>query len=135
MFYRSSSAKAKDFFTLYIHQLIVQVWQEQQLCVTNTGKFTAQHSEMLQGVNTTRGLYFDTKSQKVTQYYFSELLDAKKTLSELITKFLLGKQQALLLNGELGEKVFKTNSRSKNKTFEQTDLEKLSMMAKTFSKL
>ena len=120
VFYRSSGAKAKDYFTLYLHQLIVQVWQEQQL---QAGEQINENHPLAQ-VNASRGLYFDTKSKKVNQYILSDLPNAKQQLTVLLTTFLQGEQQALLLNGELAEKVFNTKVRGKPKEFTQADFEK-----------
>jgi len=112
VFYRSSSAKGKDLFGLYLHQLILQCWQEQ----------TAQKSTeqaQLAFVTLTKGFYFDTKNQKPTQYRYSKIDNAREHLSLLLTTYLKGQQQALLLNTEIAEKYFKA------KAFEQTHLEKL----------
>jgi len=120
VFYRSSSAKAKDLFTMYIHQLILQVSQEQQLLEST---ILAEISI----VNTTRGLYFDTKSQKVTEYAFEPIPDAKAQLTKLVNTFYLGQQKALLLNGDIGDKAFKNLVGAKKavKAFTQSDFEKL----------
>ena len=121
VFYRSSSAKAKDLFTLYIHQLILQVYQEQKLADVS--------DETLQ-VTSSHGWYFDTKSQKVTEYLFNPVDDAKAQLSQLIAYYFLGQQQALLLNGDVADKAFKahigkSDSKKPVKEFEQGDFEKL----------
>ena len=106
VFYRSSSAKAKDLFTLYLHQLIIQVAQTD----------AATH-ELFAAITATHGYYFDTKSQKPSQFYFSELVDAKTQLLCLVASYFLGQNQPLLLNGDLAEKV------RKSKVFEQAQFE------------
>ncbi|NQY62666.1 MAG: exodeoxyribonuclease V subunit gamma [Alteromonadaceae bacterium] len=117
VFNRSSSAKAKDFFTLYLHQLILQVYVEQNKSSTEPG---------LADVSGTTGLFFDTKSQKVTQYQFSHLVNAKTQLILLIQTFLQGQCQPLLLNGDIAEKAFhKTGRSSKAKEFNQESFDKL----------
>lgn len=108
LFYRSSSAKAKDLFTLYLHQLIVQVAQTEQ---------TISNQDCWANIATTHGYYFDTKSQKPSQFYFSDIVDAKSQLQTLIAIFYLGQQQPLLLNGELAEKI------RKSKVFEHAQFE------------
>lgn len=117
MFYRSSSAKGKDLFGLYLHQIIVQCWQE------HTSSLNAAHlteeQNMLTQVNATKGFYFDTKNQKPTQYRFSQIDNAQAQLAFIIETYLKGQQQALLLNTELIEKFFKA------KAFTQSSFEKL----------
>ena len=108
VFYRSSSAKAKDLFTLYLHQLMVQMAQTDQAIANN---------DFWANIRATRGYYFDTKSQKPSQFYFSNIVDAKSQLQRLIASFYLGQHQPLLLNGELAEKF------RKSKVFEQPQFE------------
>jgi len=112
VFYRSSSAKAKDLLTLYFYQIFLQLWQKQ-----NSGIISEKH-EAIHQVNACHGFYFDTKNQKVTQYRYSEIDDEITHLTHFIQAYLLGQQQALLLNAELAEKYFKA------KVFEQADFEK-----------
>ncbi|MFT5756952.1 MAG: exodeoxyribonuclease V gamma subunit [Alteromonadaceae bacterium] len=122
VFYRSSSAKAKDFLMLYFHQLFIQIWQSQNSdpVAANSVDF-AQHAQ-LQQVDACHGFYFDTKKQKVTQYRHGvitdKVSDVKTQLVDFITMFLLGQQQALLVNAELAEQYLKA------KAFEQADFEK-----------
>ncbi|TWX57769.1 exodeoxyribonuclease V subunit gamma [Colwellia hornerae] len=117
MFYRSSSAKGKDLFGLYLHQIIMQCWQE------NTASLNATHlteeQNMLAQVKVTKGFYFDTKNQKPTQYRFSKIDNAQAQLAFIVETYLKGQQQALLLNTELIEKFFKA------KAFSQNSFEKL----------
>ena len=108
IFYRSSSAKAKDLFTLYLHQLIVQVAQMDK---------TQPNIDLLAAVTSSHGYYFDTKSQKPSQFYFTDITDAKSQLQHLLIMFYLGQHQPLLLNGELVEKM------RKSKVFEQSQFE------------
>ena len=65
VFYRSSSAKAKDLFTLYLHQLIIQIAQ---------AGVAQENAELFTGISATHGYYFDTKSQKPSQFYFLSLI-------------------------------------------------------------
>ena len=97
VFFRSSSAKAKDLFTLYLHQLIIQVAQTQ-----------AETADLFANVSASHGYYFDTKNQKPSEFYFSDIVDAKGQLLRLLATFYLGQHQPLLLNGELAEKVRKS---------------------------
>ncbi|MBA6390677.1 exodeoxyribonuclease V subunit gamma [Colwellia sp. BRX10-3] len=108
LFYRSSSAKAKDLFTLYLHQLIIQIAQADE---------ANENADIFANISATHGYYFDTKSQKPSQFYFSDIEDAKGQLLRLITSFYLGQHQPLLLNGDIGEKI------RKSKVFEQTQFE------------
>lgn len=105
VFYRPSSAKAKDLITLYLHQLILQIHQE------------SANGDALENIASTHGYYFDTKSQKPSQFYFSAIPDARLKLLMLLYVFHIGQQQPLLLNGELAEKV------QKSKVFEQVQFE------------
>jgi exodeoxyribonuclease V gamma subunit len=61
----------------------------------------------LNTVTTTQGLYFDTKNKKVVEYHFTEIAEAHQKLSILLSLYLLGQTQALLLNAALGEKAYK----------------------------
>ena len=125
IFYRSSTAKAKDLFTLYIHQLIIQVYQDQNMTDLNvTG---TPFNESIRQVTNSHGFYFDTKSQKITEYLVHPLIDAKIQLVKLIAGYFLGQHKALMLNGDLAEKAFKSHIGSKEsvKTFEQSDFEQL----------
>jgi exodeoxyribonuclease V gamma subunit len=108
LFYRSSSAKAKDLFTLYLHQLIIQIAQADE---------AQENADIFANISATHGYYFDTKSQKPSQFYFSDIDNAKGQLLPLITSFYLGQHQPLLLNGDIGEKI------RKSKVFEQTQFE------------
>jgi len=118
VFYRSSSAKAKDFLTLYFHQLFIQIWQNQNCDTVTANSINSANNVQLQQVNACHGFYFDTKKQKVTQYRYGEIADEKTQLIAFMDMFFLGQQQALLVNAELAEKYFKT------KGFEQVDFEK-----------
>ena len=111
VFYRSSSAKAKDLFTLYIHQLFVQVWQCQNRETAN------YHEHPLSQVKSTCGLYFNAKAQAVDQFNVAIVDDAQDQLTQFLHFYLQGQQQALLLNGDLADLVFK---KSRGKTVEMT---------------
>jgi len=107
VFYRSSSPKFKDFITLYFHQCVLAIAQEQ----------LAEKASLIEGVTATHGFYFDTKSQKVTQFKYGEIADPKAQLLKFIQQYIVGLQQPLLVNGEIAEKTFKA------KVFEQTQFE------------
>jgi exodeoxyribonuclease V gamma subunit len=111
--YRSSTAKAKDLFSLYLQQLILQIWQEQNLTHT-----IAQETDDLFNVTNSVGFYFNTKAQKVEQYQLTTIDSAKQKLVNIIALFLEGQQQPLLLNGNLAAKVF-TKVRGKAIEFDQ----------------
>jgi len=105
VFYRSSSPKAKDFFTLYLHQLMLQVWHEQS---SELATISLDVQQILQSISTTHGYYFDTKSQKTSHILYRNIEQAQALLAQLLTTFFDGQQQALLLNGDLAEKRFKS---------------------------
>ncbi len=113
VFYRSSSAKAKDLFTLYLHQLIVQVWQQQNITATHYS------TSPLSQVKSTRGFYFNTKAQKIEQYSISNdnVEEARTELHMLLSIYAQGQKQGLMLNGELAAQVFK---QSRGKRVEMT---------------
>jgi exodeoxyribonuclease V gamma subunit len=117
VFYRSSSAKGKDLFGLYLHQLILQYWQAKIKSPTLLN--SAEQQTLLDGVNGTKGFYFDTKDQKPTHYRYRQLENVEAHLCFIVETYLKGQQQALLLNTELAEKFFKA------KKFGQQHFEKL----------
>jgi len=90
MFYRSSSAKGKDLFGLYLHQVILQCWQERALSINTT--HSTLENNMLSQVNSTKGFYFDTKNQKPTQYRFSKIQNAEEHLRFILETYLKGQQ-------------------------------------------
>tara|TARA_R110002167_G_scaffold365860_1_gene591674 strand:+ start:7521 stop:11234 length:3714 start_codon:yes stop_codon:yes gene_type:complete len=111
VFYRSTSAKAKDLFTLFLHQLIVQVWQQQNMA-------TATYNDnILSQVQNTCGFYFSAKAQKVEQVIVSSIDDPQAELNKLLEVYEQGQKQALLLNGDLAAQVFK---QSRGKDVEMT---------------
>lgn len=109
IFYRSSTAKAKDLFSLYLHHLIVQCWQAQQSGATD------YQDNILSEVCGSRGFYFNTKAQKVEQYFIDSLDNeqeqltcaANQSLVELLRCYFKGQQQPLLINGDIAAQVFK----------------------------
>ena len=111
VFYRSSSAKAKDLFTLYLNQLIVQVWQQQNINIAN------YNDNPLGQVQSTCGFYFNSKSKKVEQHIVAAIDDAEAELVMLVELYAQGQKQALLLNGDLAAQVFK---QSRGKSVELT---------------
>ena len=136
VFYRTSSAKPKDLFTLYLHQLILQVWQLQQgnapQCQIqpqiqpniqpNIQEQEQQTHKRLLKVTCCTGLYFETKSQTIFQYSFRGLNEATEQLICVLKGYLAGQHQALLLNGELAQFYFKATA--KGKTLTQDDFSK-----------
>jgi len=111
VFYRSTSAKAKDLFTLFLHQLIVQLWQQQNADAVNYG------DNPLSQVQNTCGFYFNAKAQKVEQYNVSFIENAEVELNMLLEVYKQGQKQALLLNSEIAAQVFK---QSRGKDVEMT---------------
>ena len=116
VFYRVSSAKAKDYFSLYIHQLMVQIWQQNQ-AISPVQKSLLSADE-LNRVEATQGYYFDTKNQKVTHFSYQKIHQPELLLAQLLQTFLRGQHQPLLLSGELAEKLITS------KMFEQSQFEK-----------
>ena len=114
VFYRSSTPKAKDFLVLFLHQLMLQVHQSE--IDPDSGK-ASNNIDNLVGVSATHGFYFDTKSQKVMQYRYSNLFAAKQQLTTFVKSFFNGNLTPLLLNGDIAEKVFKS------KVFDQKEFE------------
>ncbi len=104
--YRSSSAKAKDKFSLYLHQLIIQCWQQQFMeRRANVTPDESQH--ILSIVTETVGIYFNTKSQKIEQYTVAAIPDATTKLITLLTVFFKGQEHPLLLNADIAEHIYK----------------------------
>jgi exodeoxyribonuclease V gamma subunit len=104
--YRSSSAKAKDKFTLYLQQLVVQVWQ-QQFNAHQNSDMSNEGQTILSSVSESNGLYFNPKTQKVEQFIVTHISEAKEKLTYLLTLFFKGQQQPLLLNGDIAEQLYK----------------------------
>jgi len=119
VFYRSSSPKPKDLFTLYLHQLILQIWQQQHressdnTHLENVPDEVNTANVLLNQIQSTCGFYFNAKSQKVEQFSLANIDNAQAELIHLIKVFEEGQKQALLLNGDLAALVFK-QSRGKN---------------------
>jgi len=101
VFYRSSSAKAKDLFTLFLNQLIVQLWQIQNVDAVNYS------DSPLSQIKGTCGFYFNSKARKVEQYTVAVIDNPEAEISSLFEVYQQGQQQALLLNGDLAAQVFK----------------------------
>lgn len=115
--YRSSLPKMKDFLGLYLNMLIVQVWLEQQSeSHVNSDKTL---NDLLSEIKTSHGFYFDSKSQKTVQYFYPNIIEPKQQLTELLTVFIQGQSQALLLNSDLAQVFYKA------KVFEQKHFEQL----------
>ena len=112
--YRSSLPKMKDFIGLYINLLIVQVWLEKNHEPTLLNN--SLHEKLSQ-LESSQGYYFDSKNQKTVQYAYQKIDDAQQKLIELIKVYLLGQEQALLLNGDLAQVYFKA------KVFEQVNFD------------
>jgi exodeoxyribonuclease V gamma subunit len=110
--YRSSTAKAKDLFTQYINQLILQVCQ------------TEQSNDIVQGVTENIGIYFNTKTQSVEQYQVVPIIEPLQKLQQLVALFIEGQQKPLLLNGDFAAAVF-TKKRGKVEDFSQEKMQQL----------
>jgi exodeoxyribonuclease V gamma subunit len=106
VYYRSSSAKAKDKFTLYLQHLIIQVWQQQSI-EHQESIIVNETQTMLFSVSESVGLYFNPKVQKVEQFLVTHIDDAKHKLISLLTLFFKGQQQPLLLNADIAEQLYK----------------------------
>ena len=122
VFYRSSTAKPKDLLTLYLHHLILQVWQQQN------SKLVHDESSPMSSLvlaEQTRGYYFNTKAQKVEQYSVTNecAKEAKAQLEMLLSIYTKGQKQALMFNGDLAAQVFK-ESRGKRVELTQEGFEK-----------
>ncbi len=94
--YRSSSAKAKDIFTLYIEQLFILVWQ-QQVDLPSLATIQAP----LMDVSHSKGFYFNTKAQQVEHFVLESAAIDSQHLKQLLRVFLTGLQQPLLLNASI----------------------------------
>ena len=121
VFYRSSGAKWKDYFSLYCYQLLLTLWQETYSVhlVQNESSVQKDDEEaLLLKVTSSVGYYFETKTQKMLQcsYHFNEPKHIEQ-LELMLEYFNKGQLQPLLLNGEISEKMFKA------KQFEQADFE------------
>lgn len=115
--YRSSSAKAKDILTLAFYQLLLQHIKETVI----GDDLTSEQQHSVQLLESVRGVYFDTKSQKVVKYKTDPIDEAEFCLQQLLKTYLAGQKQALLLNAKLGEKF--ANEALKNKPFTQHEFE------------
>ena len=126
--YRSSTAKAKDKFSIYLQQLILQVWQQdystRDTLLPNADGVEENSSLMLNKVCGSIGLYFNTKSQKVEVFDLALIDNAQQKLTDIIKFYLKGQQQPLLLNGDLAEKVF-TKKRGELDEMTQTRFESI----------
>jgi len=121
-FYRSSTAKPKDLFTMYLQQLIVWLWQQQNCDAKD------YQDNILSQVTAARGIYFNTKSQKSESFAINNQIETdsddiasqksvKALLTHLLQTYFDGLQQPLLLNASLGAEAFKT---SRGKPVEMT---------------
>ncbi len=97
--YRSSTPKFKDFLTLFLHQISLQL---------------AHLEGLLSNVSTVQGAYFNTKSQKIVRYQVSEIQDPLCVLEQLVNTFEVGQSQPLLLNGALVDKVLTSKNFTDN---------------------
>jgi len=116
-FFRMSSPKAGDFLRLYINQLLIQCVQE------NTAEHIDNQKDgsnfvYLRHVTSCHGLYFDTKNQKISHYCYAHIDNPLEKLKALISLFVQGMKQPLLINSALAEKALTA------KQFEQQDFEK-----------
>jgi len=99
--YRSSTPKFKDFFILYLHQLMLQL-----------SHVNGEHTD----IKHVRGFYFNTKSQKVVRYEVKPIEAPEQKLVQLIQQFITGQTTPLLLNGVLANTILTA------KSFQQNDL-------------
>lgn len=112
VFYRSSSAKWKDLFTLYLHQMLLVLWQSQQKTQRSADSSSLDENQSkLLNVTSTYGYYFDTKKQAPQAYCYNMQDEASIAhLEILLAYYEKGLQQPLLLNGELGETFLNAKS-------------------------
>jgi len=110
--YRSSTAKAKDLFGLYLQQLILQIWQSQQQLEN-----LSEQQQRLSSIESSIGLYFNTKAQQIEQFTLQSIDAAEDKLKQLISYYMLGQQQPLLLNGNIAHFAF---MKKRGKIFEVT---------------
>jgi len=137
VYYRSSTAKAKDLFVLYLNHLIVTLWQQQNALNTASSEGlaveTSKNNLLIDGATNSLGFYFNTKAQKVEQYTVkqtsavAEPLTANSDLAHqqlqlFIHYYFKGLQQPLLVNGNIATQVFK-KSRGKPVSMTQTSFE------------
>ena len=111
--YRATKAKIKDKFILYFYQIVLQTIQE----------LSEEVPEELAAISNTVGYFFDTKSQKSTEFVVSPVTEPVSKLRQLIQIFIEGQENPLLLNGDLAEAAFKLLSKGKvysQETFEKT---------------
>lgn len=101
VFYRSSRAKAKDFLQLTLAQLCLQITKQPS---DNVQVSSADNQTCLARVVQTQGCYFDTKAQQVTAYNVQPFENPEAVVLNLLTTFMAGNQQALLLNADIGQK-------------------------------
>lgn len=118
VFYRSSGAKVKDLFTLFLHHLMVQLWQKQNIGTTDYA------SNPLSQIQSTCGFYFNAKAQNVEHYRVASIDNAEAEINMLLSTYEQGQKQALLLNSELAAHVFK-QVRGKNVEMTQERFESL----------
>ena len=90
VYFRSSTPKAKDIFTLYLHQLFLQLLHQQ---------------DCYKDVKGTLAKYFNTKSQKVVNYQVNHIENPDAKLSILLDYFAKGSDSPLLLNAALADKL------------------------------
>jgi exodeoxyribonuclease V gamma subunit len=105
VFYRSSTAKPKDLFSIYLNTLLVQVWQAQHI------EKNDYKENILSEVNSSIGFYFNTKAQQVEQYIFNHHTTMSqssiKVITDLVSTYYKGLKQPLLVNGDIAAQVFK----------------------------
>lgn len=114
--YRLTSAKAKDYFNLWLHHLFAQATQATQPDQTKVQL-------------TTLGLFYKEQLKNPIQEIRFDAIEPEQAvahLQDIIEVFKLAQQQAIFIPTTLGNKVFtKTDRQKKPLPFEQTDLEKL----------
>lgn len=127
LFYRSSTAKGKDKFEMYLHQLILQYALEHQ--ETNVSHCSSQALDSIVKIKTVVGLYFNTKTQKTMKYQVQPIENVAEKLVELLKAYFEGLTTPLLLNLELADKI------NTSRVFEQSHFEKYWDDENSFSSL
>ena len=118
--FRSSLPKMKDFMGLYINLLVVEVWLENNRELQSTvNELDKDLRDKLHNIKASHGFYFDSKSQKTVQFNYPKIDGPEQRLTQLLSFYLKGQTQALLLNSDLAQAYFKA------KVFEQPHFEKL----------
>ena len=101
---RPTAAKAKDKVKLYLSFLLTQMMA---------------NNKDLPLIKSSEGFYFNTKAQKVNYFKVGEVTNAKETLGNLVSHYLLGQISPKPIYAGIAETVLKA------KSFEQSQLDNL----------